>query len=72
MIETMAARYQRPDWVRRLNAMAGAVGGDPRRIVPIDADELLELATRSLPDLPSHTVSRNRDWGRPSNVPVHV
>ena len=49
----MAQRYRRPDWVRRLNAMAGAVGGAPRRIVPIDADELLELATRSLPDLPS-------------------
>ena len=43
----MAARYERPDWVRRLNLMGESVGG-AERIVPLDADELLELATASL------------------------
>jgi hypothetical protein len=47
MIETMAERYRRPDWVRRLNAMAGSVGGDARRLVPIDADALLDTAIAS-------------------------
>lgn len=40
-LRTMAERYRRPDWVRRLNAMAGSVGGDARRLVPIAAAELL-------------------------------
>lgn len=43
-MQTMAERYQRPDWVRRLNAMAGAVGGRARDLVPIEADALLEAA----------------------------
>ena len=43
-MRTMAERYERPDWVRRLNAMAGSVGGDPRRLVPLDPDALLEAA----------------------------
>jgi hypothetical protein len=47
MIESMAERYERPDWVRHLNAMGGSVGA-ARRIVPLDPDELLELATASL------------------------
>ncbi len=36
----------RPDWVRRLNDF-GPATGDPRLVVPIDANELLELARRS-------------------------
>jgi hypothetical protein len=44
----MGERYRRPDWVRRLNAMAGSVGGDARRLVPIDPGELLELAAADL------------------------
>lgn len=44
----MAERYRRPDWVRRLNAMAGSVGGDARRLVTLDGAELLDTATRSL------------------------
>jgi hypothetical protein len=43
----MAARYERPDWVRRLNLMGESVGG-AERLVPLDADELLELGTASL------------------------
>lgn len=43
----MALPYTRPDWVRRLNAMGEAVA-DPRHLVRLDADELLETATRSL------------------------
>src|SRR5215468_6713288 len=46
-IASMAERYERPDWVRRINAMATAVG-DARRMVPIDAAELLGLAQKSL------------------------
>jgi hypothetical protein len=47
----MAARYTRPDWVRRINAMGDSVGGGeagPRRMVPLDADALLEQARASL------------------------
>jgi hypothetical protein len=47
-LRPMAERYRRPDWVRRLNAMAGSVGGDPRRLVPIDAAVLLGEAEASL------------------------
>jgi hypothetical protein len=43
----MALDYTRPDWVRRLNAMGDAVA-DPRHLVRLDAEELLETATRSL------------------------
>lgn len=43
----MTARYQRPDLVRRMNAMAAAVGG-AASMVPLDADQLLEEATTSL------------------------
>ncbi|HXK21990.1 MAG TPA: sulfotransferase [Myxococcota bacterium] len=46
-IASMAERYERPAWVRRVNAMATAVG-DARRIVPIDAAELVGLAQKSL------------------------
>jgi hypothetical protein len=48
----MSERYQRPDWVRRINAMADAVGG-ARRMVPLDAGELLEIATKSLGGAPA-------------------
>lgn len=47
-IRPMAERYRRPDWVRRLNAMAGSVGGDARRIVPIDPAALVREAEQSL------------------------
>jgi hypothetical protein len=46
-MKSMAQRYQRPDWVRRMNAMAGSVGG-AQRLVPIEADELLEAAVESV------------------------
>lgn len=44
VIESMAQRYQRPAWVRRINAMAAATGGDPRALVPIEAKPLLDAA----------------------------
>src|SRR5262249_56094472 len=59
-LRAMAERYRRPDWVRRLNAMADAVGGDARRIVPLDAAELLDEAERSLGE---HT---SGDFGDPA------
>ncbi len=51
----MAARYVRPDWVRRINAMGDSVGGGvegARRIVPLDADAMLEDARASFPEGP--------------------
>lgn len=47
----MSERYERPAWVRRLIAMGGSVGGTlagARRLIPIEADELTEQASRSL------------------------
>lgn len=49
---SMAERYRRPDWVRRLNAMAASVGGDARSIVPMDATPLLQEAERSIGGTP--------------------
>jgi hypothetical protein len=43
---TMGERYRRPDWVRRLNAMAGAVGG-AERMVPLVAGHLLDHTRES-------------------------
>lgn len=43
----MALHYARPDWVRRINAMGESVT-DPRHLIPLDASELIETATRSL------------------------
>ncbi|MBN2624739.1 MAG: sulfotransferase [Acidimicrobiales bacterium] len=42
----MSERYRRPDWVRRVNAMGPAAGG-ARRMVPIDAGELIDHARAS-------------------------
>lgn len=42
----MTERYERPAWVRRLNAMGLAAGG-PDRMVPIDAEELMGQARDS-------------------------
>ena len=42
----MAERYQRPDWVRRVNAM-GAAAGSAASVVPIAAGELIDHARRS-------------------------
>ena len=43
-LRPMAERLTRPDWVRRVNLMAAAVGGDGRAIVPIEPDAILEQA----------------------------
>jgi len=40
----MSTRYVRPDWVRRVNAMGPAAGG-PHHMVPLDADDLVDVAT---------------------------
>jgi hypothetical protein len=42
----MRDRYTRPDWVRRLNAMADACGG-AALVVPIEANGLIETARAS-------------------------
>lgn len=52
----MEERYERPAWVRRLNAMGTAVGGPiegARHLVPIDSADLLERATRSIGGVPA-------------------
>lgn len=43
-MRTMEERYRRPEWVRRLNAMASSVGGEARALVPLDPEALLEAA----------------------------
>ena len=48
----MTGRLTRPDWVRRLNLMAGSVGGHARDLVPIDAADLLAAATTALGSTP--------------------
>ncbi|MGN6475116.1 MAG: sulfotransferase family protein [Mycobacteriales bacterium] len=45
-IASMGQRYTRPDWVRRLNAMADA-SGSARHLVPIDAGALVDSARES-------------------------
>ena len=44
----MADRLVRPDWVRRVNLMAGSVGGHARDLVPLDAADLLDTAVAAL------------------------
>ncbi len=44
-------RFERPDWVRRMNAMGDALGDSvagAKRLVPIGIDELVETAAGSL------------------------
>ena len=48
----LTARLDRPDWVRRINLMAGSVGGHARDLVPIDGGDLLDTATVALGGLP--------------------
>ena len=48
----MTDRMVRPDWVRRINLMAGSVGGHARDLVPLDAGDLLDTAVAALGDLP--------------------
>ena len=51
-LATMADRLVRPDWVRRLNLMAGSVGGRARDLVPLDSADLLDTASAALGGLP--------------------
>jgi hypothetical protein len=46
-IASMAERYERPDWVRRINLMGDSVGG-ARDIIPLEAEALLAAARGSL------------------------
>jgi|GEM_PF-297294 len=46
-MKTMAERYPRPDWVRRINAMGDSVGG-ARHLVPLDANRLRRDAVELL------------------------
>ena len=48
----MTDRLVRPDWVRRVNLMAGSVGGHARDLVPLDAGDLLDTAVAALGGLP--------------------
>jgi hypothetical protein len=45
-VPDLAQLYTRPDWVRRIMAMGDAVGG-AERLVPFDADALIESAALS-------------------------
>lgn len=57
----MADRLVRPDWVRRVNLMAGSVGGHARDLVPIDAGDLLDTATAALGGPPDGDLG-DPDW----------
>ena len=48
----MTERLVRPDWVRRMNLMAGSVGGHARDLVPLDAADMLDTAAVALGGLP--------------------
>ena len=56
----MADRLVRPDWVRRINLMAGSVGGHARDLVPLDAGDLLDTAVAALGGLPDGDLSDPR------------
>jgi hypothetical protein len=61
-LRSMAERYGRPDWVRRINRMADSLGAPlegARRLVSLDAGELIESAQRSL------GLSKPADFGDP-------
>ena len=49
----MTDRLTRPDWVRRINLMAGSIGGNARHLVPIDAADLLAQAEATLGSMPA-------------------
>jgi hypothetical protein len=45
----MAERYVRPEWVRRLIALGESLGdGGARRLIPLDADAMLDAACEAL------------------------
>lgn len=46
MLKSMAERYPRPDWVRRMNAMGDSVGG-AERMVSLEVEPLIRLAQSS-------------------------
>ena len=48
----MTERLVRPDWVRRINLMAGSVGGHARDLVPLDAADMFDTAVAALGGLP--------------------
>ena len=56
----MADRLVRPDWVRRINLMAGSVGGHARDLVPIDAVDMLDTAAAAIGGLPAGDLSDPR------------
>ena len=53
MLAPMNERLTRPDWVRRVNLMAGAVGGHARDLVPIDAGDLRARAAAAVGGMPA-------------------
>ena len=52
-MKTMAERFTRPDWMRRLIALGDSLGEDgARSLIPLEGDALLESVRRSLGDGP--------------------
>ena len=56
----MTERFVRPDWVRRLNAMADAAGS-AASVVPLDASQLIDLARRDVEAKEFHDIG-DGDW----------
>ena len=46
-VRGLAEIYQRPDWVRRINAMGDSVGG-PEHLISLEPDELIRAATTGM------------------------
>ncbi len=75
----MHERFTRPDWVRRINYMGDSIGGRPQDLVPIEAGELLKLATASLGGMPAGDLN-DPGWqprfeslvAAVNNAPFHV
>ena len=60
----MAERLTRPDWVRRLNLMAGSIGGRARDLVPIDADgRFTAVISHTDPGTPNWLDTEGRPFG---------
>lgn len=81
-MKPMGERYRRPDWVRRLIAMGDSIGGrveGARRLVPLEAPTLLEIAEAVAGDGPRGDFG-DPNWrtrfeqlvGRLDASPMHV
>ena len=73
-MRSMTERYERPVWVRRLNAMGDSLGGPlegARRLIPIDPDQLLDEAQRNVGAAPKGDFG-DPDWRKRFEALAHA